>query len=49
MIRKEGGKVVLRSVKTGKVLGRHPSKAAALRQERAIKVAQALRKLHGGA
>ena len=38
MIRKEGGKYVLRAKSTGKVLGRHPTRAAAERQERAIQV-----------
>jgi hypothetical protein len=36
MIRKEGGKYVLRAKSTGKVLGRHATRAAAERQERAI-------------
>jgi ATP-dependent DNA ligase len=36
VIKKEGKNWVLRSRKTGKVLGRHPTKAKALRQERAI-------------
>ena len=37
MIRREGGKVVLRARKTGKVLGRHETMAGAVAQERAIK------------
>lgn len=41
MIRKEGKKFVLRSKSTGKVLGRHDTRAAASRQERAIKARQA--------
>jgi hypothetical protein len=36
IIRKVGKKFVLYSIKTGKRLGSHPSRAAALRQERAI-------------
>lgn len=38
MIRRRGEGYVLLSKKTGKTIGRHPSKAAALRQERAIQV-----------
>jgi hypothetical protein len=36
MIRKEGNKYVLRTKDGSKVLGRHNSKASALRQERVI-------------
>jgi hypothetical protein len=38
MIRKEGSKWVLRSKSTGKVLGRHPTRAAAVKQEQAIEI-----------
>ncbi len=42
MIRKTpSGKYVLKSRTTGKILGHHPTKAAALAQERAIKASQA--------
>lgn len=44
MIRRVGGKYVLYSKKTGKRLGTHPSKAGALRQERAIQIAKHARK-----
>jgi hypothetical protein len=40
MIEKKGSKYVLRSKKTGKVLGTHPTKEKALAQERAIQVAK---------
>lgn len=40
MIRKVGNKYVLYSRKTGKRLGTHPSKAAAMRQERAIEASK---------
>jgi len=40
MIRRVGKKYVLYSIKTGKRLGTHPSRAAALRQEQAIHVAK---------
>jgi len=43
-IKKEGSKWVLRSKKTGKVLGRHKTKSGALRQERAIKASQKKKK-----
>ena len=36
VIEKQGGKYVLRSRKTRKVLGKHASKAKAEKQERAI-------------
>lgn len=41
MITKEGNKWVLRSRKTGKVLGRHPSRADAMKQESAINISKA--------
>jgi hypothetical protein len=42
MIRKtSAGKFKLVSKSTGKVLGTHPSREAAMRQERAIKASQA--------
>lgn len=40
MIKKQGGYYVLKSKSTGKVLGRHPTKAAAARQERAIQASK---------
>ena len=40
MIQKRHGKYVLKSKKTGKVLGRHASKAKAEKQERAIQAAK---------
>ena len=40
MIRKRGSKYVLISKSTGKVLGTHPSKGAAARQERAIQASK---------
>ncbi len=40
MIRKEGKKYVLRSRKTGKVLGRHDEREEAERQERAIQASK---------
>lgn len=45
MITKEGSKWVLRSKRTGRVLGKHPSRAAALRQESAINISKA--RAHG--
>ena len=43
-IRKEGGKHVLRSKKTGKALGKHTSRKDAVKQEQAIHIAKAKRK-----
>ena len=40
VISKQGSKWVLKSKKTGKVLGTHDSKAQALAQERAIQIAK---------
>lgn len=40
MISKEGNKFVLKSKTTGKVLGKHPSRAAALKQETAINLSK---------
>ena len=40
MIKKEGKKYVLRSRKTGKVLGRHDTRAEAERQERAVQASK---------
>jgi len=40
MIQKRRGKYVLKSKTTGKVLGRHASKAKAEKQERAIQAAK---------
>jgi len=40
MITKEGEKYVLRSKGAGKVLGVHPSRASAVRQEQAIQIAK---------
>jgi hypothetical protein len=40
MIEKKGSKYVLRSKKTGKVLGTHPDKKKALAQEQAIEIAK---------
>jgi len=42
---KRGKKWLLLSKKTGKVLGTHPSRAAALKQETAINIAKA--RAHG--
>ena len=44
MIQKRGGKYVLISKSTGKVLGRHPKRADAIAQERAIQIAKHLGK-----
>lgn len=44
-IHEENGKFVLRSRGEGKVLGKHPTRAAALAQERAIQVNKARRKV----
>lgn len=44
MIRKKGKKYLLISKSTGKVLGRHSSRASAERQERAIQAAKHRRK-----
>ena len=41
MISREGNKWVLRSKRSGRVLGRHPSRAAAMKQEKAITIAKA--------
>jgi len=43
MLMNRGNKVLLKSKKTGRTLGTHDSRAAALRQERAIKASQAER------
>jgi hypothetical protein len=43
VIEKRGKKVVLRSRKTGKVLGTHSSRKKALAQERAIQISKAAR------
>ena len=40
VIAKQGGGYVLKSKSTGKVLGRHKTKAAAEKQERAIQAAK---------
>jgi hypothetical protein len=40
VIEKQGGKYVLKSKKTGKVLGRHESKAKAEKQERAVQASK---------
>ena len=40
VIEKQGGKYVLRSKTTGKVLGRHETKAAAQKQERAVQASK---------
>ncbi len=40
MIEKRGTKWVLLSQTTGRVLGTHPTKKAALRQERAIQISK---------
>lgn len=40
MIRKERGEWVLRSRKTGRVLGRHKAREDAIKQEVAIKLSQ---------
>ena len=39
-IKKSGTGYTLVSKSTGKVLGRHPTRAAAVRQERAIQIAK---------
>lgn len=41
MISKENGKYVLRSKSTGKVLGRHATRAGAMKQEAAINISKA--------
>lgn len=41
MIQKRGKFWVLLSRTTGRVLGKHPTKASALRQERAIQISKA--------
>lgn len=45
VISEEGGKFVLRSRDEGKVLGTHPTREAALAQERAIQLSKARRKV----
>lgn len=40
MITKEGNQYVLRSKKTGRVLGKHPTRAAAMKQETAINISK---------
>jgi hypothetical protein len=40
IIEKQGGKYVLRSKTTGKVLGKHETKASAQKQERAVQAAK---------
>ena len=40
VIQKERGQYVLRAKSTGKVLGRHKTKAAAVKQERAVQAAK---------
>jgi hypothetical protein len=40
VIEKQGGKYVLRSKTTGKVLGKHETKAGAQKQERAVQAAK---------
>jgi len=40
VIAKEGGKYVLRAKSTGKVLGRHRTKAEAVKQERAVQASK---------
>jgi hypothetical protein len=40
VIEKQGGKYVLRSKTTGKVLGKHETKAAAQKQERAVQASK---------
>jgi hypothetical protein len=47
VIKKQGSRYVLRSIKTGKKLGTHPSRKAALAQERAIQIAKQIRKKRG--
>jgi hypothetical protein len=44
MIEKRRGKYVLKSKTTGKVLGKHASKAKAKKQERAIQAAKHARR-----
>lgn len=46
MIQKRGNKWVLLSKRTGRVLGTHPSRAAAMRQERAITISKARARGH---
>lgn len=46
MITKEGGKYVLKSKTTGRVLGRHSSRTGAERQEAAINISKARKKGH---
>jgi len=41
MISKEGNKYILRSKKTGKVLGKHSTRAEAMKQETAINISKA--------
>lgn len=41
MIKKQGKKWVLKSKKSGRTLGTHPTKASAVRQERAINISKA--------
>jgi len=41
MIEKRGTKWVLLSKTTGRVLGTHPTKASAMKQERAIQISKA--------
>ncbi len=40
MIKKRGDKYVLVSKKTGKVLGTHPTREAAVKQEQAIEISK---------
>ena len=40
VIERQGGKYVLKSRKTGKLLGKHASKAKAEKQERAVQAAK---------
>lgn len=46
MIEKEGNQYILKSKTGGKVLGKHSSRAAAKRQEAAIKLSKARRAGH---
>ena len=46
MIKKQGNKYVLVSKHTGKVLGRHSSRADALAQERAVQISKAKKAGH---
>jgi hypothetical protein len=48
MIKKAKSGYVLKTADGKRTLGKHPSRASAIRQERAIKIAQALRKHNGG-